>query len=55
LIVLPKEDNNLALSARNIPGIKVLRQDELNVYDVLKYPQIVIYEDAAKAIQERLK
>jgi large subunit ribosomal protein L4 len=55
LIVLPKEDNNLALSARNIPGIKVLRQDELNVYDVLKYPQMVIYEDAAKAIQERLK
>lgn len=55
LIVLPKEDNNLALSARNIPGIKVLKQDELNVYDVLRYPQMVIYEDAAKAIQERLK
>jgi large subunit ribosomal protein L4 len=55
LIVVSKEDNNLALSARNIPGIKVLRQEQLNVYDVLKYPQLVIVEDAAKAVEERLK
>lgn len=55
LIVLPKEDNNLALSARNIPGIKVLLHDQLNVYDVLRYPQLVLLEDAAKAVEERLK
>ncbi len=55
LIVLPEEDNNLALSARNIPGIKVLRQNQLNVYDVLRYPQLVLLEDAAKAVEERLR
>ncbi len=55
LIVLPKEDNNLALSARNIPGIKVLLHDQLNVFDVLRYPQLVLLEDAAKAVEERLK
>jgi len=55
LIVLPKEDNNLALSARNIPGIKVLLQDQLNVFDVLRYPQLVLLEEAAKAVEERLK
>jgi large subunit ribosomal protein L4 len=55
LIVLSKEDNNLALSARNIPGIKVLMHDQLNVFDVLRYPQLVLLEDAAKAVEERLK
>lgn len=55
LIVLSKEDNNLALSARNIPGIKVLMHDQLNVFDVLRFPQLVLLEDAAKAVEERLK
>ena len=55
LIVLPEEDNNLALSARNVPGIKILRHNQLNVYDVLRYPQLVLLEDAAKAVEERLR
>jgi len=55
LIVLREDDNVLSLSARNIPGIKVLRQDMLNVYDVLRYPQLVLFQDAAKAVEERLK
>jgi len=55
LIVIPEEDNNISLSARNIPGITVLTQNRLNVYDVLKHPQLVMCEDAAKAVQERLK
>jgi len=55
LIVLPEDDNVLSLSARNIPGIKVLRQDLLNVYDVLRYPQLVLFQDAARAVEERLK
>jgi large subunit ribosomal protein L4 len=46
LIVLPEDDSVLSLSARNIPGIKVLRQDMLNVYDVLRYPQLVLFQDA---------
>ncbi len=55
LIVLREDDNVLSLSARNVPGIKVLRQDLLNVYDVLRYPQLVLFQDAAKAVEERLK
>ncbi|MCK9239737.1 50S ribosomal protein L4 [Desulfocurvus sp.] len=55
LIVLPEDDTVLSLSARNIPGIKVLRQDMLNVYDVLRYPQLVLFQDAARAVEERLK
>ncbi len=54
-IVVPEEDKVLRLSTRNIPGIKLLTQDMLNVYDVLRYPQLVIFQDAAKAVEERLK
>jgi len=54
LIVLPQTDNNLELSARNLPGIKVIREDMLNVYDVLRYDQLVMLKDAALRVQERL-
>lgn len=55
LIVLPDDDTVLRLSARNIPGITILQQDKLNVYDVLRHPQLVMFQDAAKAVEERLK
>ena len=54
LIVLCDSDNNLELSARNIPGIKVVRQDMLNVYDVLLHEHVVMLQDAALKVQERL-
>ncbi|WP_243367494.1 50S ribosomal protein L4 [Fundidesulfovibrio soli] len=55
LIVLNDSNNNVELSARNLPGIKVVRQDMLNVYDLLKHPQLVMVQGAAQAVQERLK
>ncbi len=55
LIVLPESDNTLELSARNLPGIKVIRQDMLNVYDVLLHEQVVMATDAALRVQERLR
>ena len=54
LIVLLDSDNNLELSARNIPGIKVIRQDMLNVYDVLLHDHVIMFKDAALKVQERL-
>ncbi|HMM37851.1 MAG TPA: 50S ribosomal protein L4 [Desulfovibrio sp.] len=55
LIVSKDPANTLVLSARNIPGIKVLEADKLNVYDVLYYPKLVLLESAAREVQERLK
>ena len=54
LIVIDKRDENLELSARNIPGVKVIRYEGLNVYDILKYKNIIIMEPAVKAIEGRL-
>ena len=55
LIVFNEADKNLLLSARNLPGIKLLPADKLNAYDVLLYPKLVMLESAAVSVQERLK
>lgn len=55
LIVTADEDKVLSLSARNLPGVTLLQHDQLNVYDVLRYDQLIMLEDAAKSVEERLK
>ncbi len=55
LIVAKNADEKLVLSARNMPHIKVIEADKLNVYDVLLYPELIMLETAAQDVQERLK
>lgn len=54
LIVTTKPDEKLALSSRNIPGVKVIRCEGLNVYDILKYDKLILVEEAVKGIEGRL-
>lgn len=54
LIISADQNENLELSARNVPGVKVLRSDGLNVYDILKYKTLVLIEPAIKNIEGRL-
>jgi large subunit ribosomal protein L4 len=52
LLVLNEADRNLYLSARNIPGAKVLRAESLNTYDILNSNKIVFMEDALKTAEK---
>jgi large subunit ribosomal protein L4 len=54
LIITEKKNENLELSARNVPQIKVLRVEGLNVYDILKYKNLVLLESSIKSIEGRL-
>lgn len=54
LIVLDKKDETLELSSRNVPNIKVLRSEGLNVYDILKFKNLVLVEPAINEIEGRL-
>lgn len=54
LIVTDKKDETLELSSRNVPNIKVLRSEGLNVYDILKYRNLVLLEPAISDIEGRL-
>ncbi|MCD7949669.1 MAG: 50S ribosomal protein L4 [Erysipelotrichaceae bacterium] len=54
LIVMDSVDENVALSARNIPGVKVIDSKGLNVYDILDSNKLVMTEGAIKAVEEVL-
>ncbi len=54
LIVTAGKDERLERSSRNVAGIKVLRSQGLNVYDILKYKHLVLLESSLKDVQERL-
>ena len=54
LVVIDKKNENLELSSRNIPDVKVLRSEGLNVYDILKYKNLVLVESSIKNIERRL-
>lgn len=53
LIVTDTDDANLDLASRNIQGVKVLRAEGLNVYDILKYEKLILLAPSIKAIEER--
>ena len=41
-------------SARNIPELKVISQDGANVYDILKYKNVIFTTSSVKNFQERI-
>jgi large subunit ribosomal protein L4 len=53
LIVIAEAQPHLEVSARNLPGIAVIRAAGLNVYDVLRHARLVIARDALDAIGAR--
>jgi large subunit ribosomal protein L4 len=54
VLIVAQENNNLEKSARNVPQVKVLRPEGLNVYDVLRYENIIITQPCVEKIQGRL-
>lgn len=54
LIVIPESNETVQRSARNLPRVKVLRVDGLNVYDVLRYEHLILTEAALKALEEKV-
>ncbi|OEU64139.1 MAG: 50S ribosomal protein L4 [Desulfuromonadales bacterium C00003094] len=54
LIVLDGENPNVELSARNVPHVKVLRADGVNVYDVMKHKNLVLTEGAVAQLEGAL-
>ncbi len=55
LIVTGEKDERLELSSRNIPGVKVLPTQGINVLDILKYPKLILLQPAIEGIEGRLR
>ena len=54
LIVTDADNPNLELSARNVPGVRVMRAEGLNVYDLLKCDQLVLLAPTVQQLEGRL-
>lgn len=54
LVVAPAYDDNVALSARNIPGVKFVAADGINVLDVLTHDKLIITKEAVQKVEEVL-
>jgi large subunit ribosomal protein L4 len=52
LIVSLDNDQNIELSARNIPGVKVVDATGINVLDLLHHDALVITKDAVAKVEE---
>ena len=52
LILLTKKNENVQKSARNIEGVKTSLVNTINVYDLLKYTNLVITLDTVKKLEE---
>ncbi|MFN7253261.1 MAG: 50S ribosomal protein L4 [Anaerobacillus sp.] len=54
LVVTADYNDNVALSARNIPGVTFITAEGINVLDVLKHDKLIITKDAVQKVEEVL-
>ena len=52
LIVTAESNEAVNKSARNIEGVTVMPVNNINVYDLLKYPKVIMTKDAVSKIEE---
>ncbi len=52
LVVLPAPDANVVKSAKNIPGVKTLYVNTLNVYDIMNHDNFIVTKEAVQKIEE---
>ncbi|MCD6525780.1 MAG: 50S ribosomal protein L4 [Desulfuromonas sp.] len=54
LVVIDSANPEIELSARNLHNVKVLRAEGVNVYDVMKYSELVLTEGAVEQLEGAL-
>jgi len=54
LILVDELNQNLIRSSNNIKDVKVLRNEGVNVYDLLKYKNLIIKKNTISKVQEAL-
>jgi large subunit ribosomal protein L4 len=54
LIVTDEKNEILEKSSKNLPWVKVIRHEGLNVYDILNYDHLFLVKPAIKKIEEAL-
>ena len=55
LVILPENSNNIFLSSRNLPEVKVITVDEINTYTIMNANHLVMVDGVQDIIAERQK
>ena len=55
LVVLPENSNNIYLSSRNLPEVKVITVDEINTYAIMNANHVVMVDGVQDILVERRK
>ena len=55
LVVLPENSNNIYLSSRNLPEVKVITVDEINTYTIMNANHLVMVDGVQDILVERRK
>ena len=50
--MINENDQNIVMSAKNIPTVKVAQTNTINVFDILKYSTVVVTKAAVATIEE---
>ncbi|MBQ9399299.1 MAG: 50S ribosomal protein L4 [Bacteroidales bacterium] len=53
LLVLPKNSDNIYLSSRNLPEVKVITVDEINTYEIMNANSLVLVDGVQDILSER--
>jgi large subunit ribosomal protein L4 len=51
IFILPEQNKNIYLSARNVKGVEVVTAGELNTYDIMKASTLILVESAVDVLQ----
>ena len=54
LVVTPELDRNVYLSTRNVPRAHATFADQVNIYEVLRHPVLVMPVEAARRLEQKL-
>jgi large subunit ribosomal protein L4 len=54
LIVIDEPNPTVEASARNLPGVSVIRSEGVNVYDLLRHKSVLMTRAAVEKLQARL-
>ena len=55
LVILPENSNNIFLSSRNLPEVKVITVDEINTYTIMNANHLVMVDGVQDILAERQK
>lgn len=53
-LIVDESNQNLERSGKNLPNVKILRSEGINVYDIVKHPWLLMTKTAAQSIEKKL-